>query len=148
MKIEPGDFIDIGNGWFFALDEDWTTAGGTCHLGVIADSRSIMPNVHYGPAAWKRKGGPVSSLTLIEIEGHPLADGEYASYPFPGTLTVKSTGLLAGLYGLNGLSFDSLESLLENPLFKGPHGKVAIGTAETRLKSVIELDRGGMNRPG
>jgi hypothetical protein len=146
MKIQSGDFIDIGNGWFFALVEDWSTKEGACHLGEIADSRSIMPNVHYGPAAWKRKDGPVSALTLLQVEGHPSAAGEDAPYPFPGTVTVKSTGLFAGLFGLNGLSFDSLESLLEHPSFKGALGKVAVGTQADRLKSVSELDLGGMNR--
>lgn len=134
MTLKPGDFIDIGNGWFFSLDEDWTAQDGSCAMGEIGDSLSLSPDVFYGPAAWNRKDGPVSSQALVQIEGLPLASGEYARYPFPGTLTVRAPGLIAGLTGLNGRVFDSLEDLLKHPAFKPGNGAVAVGSAADRLE--------------
>lgn len=134
MILQPGDFIDIGNGWFFSLDEDWATQDGSCAMAEIGDSLSIAPDVFYGPAAWNRKDGPVSSQTLLQIEGLPLASGEYAKHPFPGTATVRAAGLMAGLTGLDGKVFDSLEDLLKHPAFSLGNGAVAVGSVADRLE--------------
>jgi hypothetical protein len=134
MKILPGDFIDIGNGWFFTLDKDFATPADTCPQGAINDSRSPNPDVFYGPTEWKGKDGPTSAATLLQIEGIRAASGDDALYPFPGTVSVYEAGLDADLGAVNGHTFDSLEALLQHPAFKRKDDVVgAIGSTAVRL---------------
>lgn len=61
-------FVDLGAGWF--LFED-----GTDRLVAICDGLSSNPDHCFGPAAWGRKPGPVSGLTIAEAQ--PLTRGSW-----------------------------------------------------------------------
>jgi hypothetical protein len=61
-------FIDLGAGWFLYEDE-------SSRLSVVCDANAPQPNLHFGPASWKRQNGPVSGLTLLEAQ--PVAQGHW-----------------------------------------------------------------------
>jgi hypothetical protein len=139
--IETRLFTEIGDGWFFALDEDWMMADGGCPLGFIGDAFSERTSESYGPAAWNGLPGPASSLTLATISGIPK-DHEYASKPFPGTVRITSAGMEAGLGALDGLLVASLDELLGAPCLNRKGGRSVTISREERLSSIRRLHPG------
>jgi len=61
-------FIDLGAGWFLYEDQ-------CSRLSVVCDATAAQPDVHFGPAAWGRKDGPVSGLVILEAQ--PVARGDW-----------------------------------------------------------------------
>jgi hypothetical protein len=135
MEISRAEFLDIGNGWFFAFDEDWTTSSGHCPLGFVGDSMSPIPDVRFGPAAWRRKVGPLSAQILIEV-GDPPGGWDIAARPSPGLVRVSAAGREAGFGNLEGRIVPDLATLLLHPSFGGGRRSLAVASAESRLAAV------------
>jgi hypothetical protein len=139
------DFIDIGNGWFFSFDPEWSTNSGDLPIGYVADSLSSEPDNHYGPAAWDGKEGPLSARLLLEVGTHPHEEEHgfvVRPTPFPGPVHVTEAGRAAGLGALHGTVVESLEVLLVHPGFKRDGKQVAVTTKAVRLAAVKAFHQG------
>lgn len=140
QQLKRGNWVDIGNGWFFAIDEDWATTAGECPIGFIGDSRSETPDVHFGPAAWNRGDGPISAKVLLEVGEMPYSD-VIQPYPFPGPVRVTEAGMNAGLGVFNKEVVENLETLLAHTAFKRGQAHVLFGTPQERLVLIKSTHR-------
>jgi len=95
--LDLGTYRDLGNGLFFALDDDWASRGGS-PFGYVADALSATPDVHFGPKAWNGGIGPTSGKVLIVVG--ELQDKTKEASPFPGPIYVTEAGRSAGLGSL------------------------------------------------
>ena len=113
-------FVDLSNGWFFALDTDWAMIDDACPVAQIVDADSISPDVFFGPAAWAGNAGPGEGQVLLEVRNSQLDDylNEHESTstitrpktPFPGRVSVTKAGEAVGLGVLHGFNVESIDS--------------------------------------
>lgn len=113
--MRDGEFIDLGNGMFYAHDDEWSVRGGGSPFGYVADTQASETNVVFGPAAWNRGTGPQSASILLEV-GDWTFDPERDPVPsdpspFPGTVRLRDVAK-SKLAHLDGKRFDDLDTFL------------------------------------
>lgn len=140
--MRDDEFIDLGNGMFYAHDDEWSVRGGGSPFGYVADTHAIETNVVFGPAAWNRGTGPASAAVLLDVgdwsfspESDPVPDDVS---PFPGTIRLRRAAAAAFAH-LEGAWFDDLDSFLRVVSNLGEVRPLKVATFEERLAEVMKV---------
>jgi hypothetical protein len=136
MHMGDDAFIDLGNGMFYAHDDEWSVRGGGSPFGYVADTYASEANVVFGPAAWKRGTGPQSASILLEIGDWTLNPEQDLipsnPSPFPGTVRLRDVAK-SKLGHLEGARFDDIATFVRAMTEIGGNLPLRVATFDERL---------------